>query len=134
MRGRQARPAQFGQQPGQLPYWPAWQQPGYPVCPEFPHQGAQQRRERAERQAVGPQLQAVTGQDPRAGTPGRVGELADQPGLAHPGLAADEHSGRATLPDRRQGGCEGGHLLAAPDEDWARPAPAHVLVKDARGN
>ena len=55
-----------------------------------PGQRAQRVDQRRQRQALGAQLHALPGehQEPRAGRP--LGQLPDQPGLADPGLAADD--------------------------------------------
>jgi hypothetical protein len=53
-------------------------------------QMAQGFDERSERHRTRTKLEASAGKDERAGGLGTVGVLADQPALAHPGIAAEE--------------------------------------------
>ena len=126
------RLAELGQQPGQLADGPARQQPGQPVGAELPHQVAEHGGERRERQPVGAELQAAAGQHPRPrGLLGR-GELAEQPGLTHPGLAADEHAGGCAVAHRGQGRPQRGQLVRAAHQRGADRRRAHAFQDATR--
>ena len=126
---RRSAARQLGKEPGQLPCGPVTsrQQADELVGPDLAHEVAQHRRERPERQPVGPQLQASADQHPRARRPRLAGELADQPGLADPGLAPDEQGGRTTLRGPRQMRPAGWPSLppAQPERDYHRVCSSH---------
>ncbi len=121
-----ARLAELGQQPGQPARVAAGHQRGDAVAAELAHEPAQHGGERRERQALRAQLQAAADEHP--GVLGPVaGELPDQPRLADPRLAADEHGGRRARAGPAQGVTEGGELAGTPDEQGAHGVDAHAL-------
>ena len=114
------RGAELGEQPGQFPAAAAGQQGGHPGRPEVAHELAEHGGEGSERQALGAEFQAAAGQHPRPRAAGTLGELPDQTGLPHPGLAADQH-GRRPAPGRLgQRGLQRGQLQGTTDQGRAR--------------
>ena len=92
--GRRRR-AELGDEAGQVGP-PGAGQLGELLGPEVGDQRAEHRRERRERRAVGPELEAVPHHEP--GPLGDGGcELGDEPGLADPGLAAHDGDLRLTI-------------------------------------
>jgi len=80
-----------------------------------------------ERQAFRAELDAVPGQhgEPRVGR--LPGQLGDQAGLAHAGLARDDREARLAVGGSPQQRGQRLDLLAPPDEDRALDQLAHIL-------
>ena len=112
--------------------------------------GTQHRVERVRRELVGElahdarerrignrfsRFGAVAGQHARPGGARPPGELRQQPGLADPGLAADERRARSAGGCRGERGLEDPQLVRATDEHGARDAGRHIAIIDqARGH
>ena len=126
------RLAQLGQQPGQLADGPARQQPGQPVGTQLPHQVPQHGGERRERQPVGPSSRQppVSTRVP-APCSAAVNSL-EQPGLTHPGLAADEHGGGRAVAHRGQRRPQRGQLVRAAHQRGADRRRAHAFQDATR--
>lgn len=103
--------------------------PGPGAVPEPPvlRGAAAQRFEGLDEGQVGqgpaPGGGAVADEDGAAAGPGAVGELGDEPGLAHPGVGLDEHGAGGAGPGVVEGALEGVELGGAPDELGRAGAP-----------
>jgi hypothetical protein len=113
------RPAQPGQQAGEFALAAGGR--GHQFVAEPAVQGAQDRRDGRERQSVRADFHA--GADGRHGLPsvlaGRGQELLDEPGLADPGLAADDQRLRLARVSAGERGGEAGQFTGAADEHRA---------------
>jgi len=87
-----------------------------------PPQGLDQGR---ERQPLAAQLDTAADQHGRPGLAGRGHQLADQPGLADPGLAADHHRRGGAGGGPVGGGGQPGQLLGPADEGRAGERRRH---------
>ena len=105
---------------------------------DAPDELAQGRDERGEREATVADPQALAGEDAGPAGPRPSGELLDEPGLADPGLAADEHDAGAC---RRTPGRSSPRGVRAPRPDrrtWMpqqhRPRSDHTRRVGALGS
>ncbi len=80
----------------------------------------------------GAEFQAAAGQHPRPRRLLHRGELAEQPGLTHPGLAADEHAGGRAVAHRGQRRPQRGQLVRPAHQRGADRRRAHAF-QDAIG-
>ena len=121
-----SRWAQLGQEAGQLGPGLAGDQPGQGGLVQVAHQRPQGLDQGGEGHPLAAQLDTATGQHGGAGGPGPGHQLADQPGLADPGLAADQHRRRGAGggPVGRRG--QPGQLLGPADEGRAGERRRHV--------
>ncbi|GAB3942000.1 hypothetical protein GCM10027614_28280 [Micromonospora vulcania] len=117
---RRRHPAQLRQQAGELRLVP-----GEDLGAVGPQHRAQGGGERGERQAGLAELQALPDEHPRAGLGGVPGELLQQPGLADPGLAADQHGAGLPGPGPGQRAPQPRDLALAADEDGAGTTYGH---------
>ena len=95
-------------------------------------EAAQRSGDRRVGHAVGAEGQAVAAQDARAAGDRQALELAQQPRLAHAGLAADEHGGRGAALGARERRFQAAELRGAADERGARDAGWHRAIIFAR--
>jgi hypothetical protein len=117
--------AQLGQQPGQIVAAGA-EQAVHLVRREVTYQGPERGHDRRERQPVLAQLGAGSDQHPRPRVAGAGQKLLHQPGLAHPGLATDQHHRRLSGHGLGQPGPQGVELALAPHEDGADRPACHI--------
>ncbi len=107
--------AQFGQNAGEFPFLAG--DGGRQILRQPRVEGVQHRGEGGVGQALGADLDAAAERDQRPLGTGGFGELLDQPGLADPGLTADEDRLRLTgLLDTGERLAQRGQLGRAADE------------------
>ena len=96
-----------------------------------PRRGAGQRAqrvdERGERQAFRAELDAVAGQDGEPRVSRLPGQLRNQAGLAHAGLARNDREPRLAVGGALKQCCQRRDLLTPPHEDRALHRLAHSL-------
>ena len=120
------RRPQLGQQPGQLGPGPPRDHPGQLGLVQVAHEPAQGLDQRGERHPLAAQLDAAAVEHGRPGGPGRGHHLADQPGLADPGLAAHQHRRRGAAGGPLAGRGQPGQLLGPADEGRAGERRRHA--------
>jgi len=86
---------------------------------------AQRLGERQVGQADRAEVDAVSDENGRAGGAGPAAELGEQPGLAHSGVAGQQHRGRPPGPGALDRGGQPGQLLRPADQRRFRPQPRH---------
>lgn len=113
-------PAQLGQEPGELPFVPVERRRAVPAQYLTQYGG-----ERRERQPLLAELQALADEDLIAPGDRVPAELLDQPGLAYPGLAADQQRRRLVGTDPLQRVAQDGEFGLTADEGGAGGASGH---------
>ena len=108
---------QLGQQPGEFLLLAG--RGGGQLVRQGPAQGAQRGGEGGEGQPVGADLDTAAERDDGSPAVGRGGELLDEPGLADPGLAADQQRLRLARGGAGERVVQDGQLVGAADEDGA---------------
>ncbi len=120
------RRSQLGQQAGQLHPGLPGDHPGQLGLVQVAHERPQGLDQRGERHPLAAQLHAAAVQDGRPGGPGGGHHLADQPGLADPGLAAHHHRRRGAAGGPFAGRGQPGQLLGPADEGRAGERRRHA--------
>jgi hypothetical protein len=120
------RRSQLGQEAGQLDPGPPGDHPGQRGLVQVAHERAQGLDQWSERHPLAAQLHAAAVQDGHPGGPGGGHHLADQPGLADPGLAADQHRGGDVAGGPLAGRGQPGQLLGPADEGRAGERRRHA--------
>ena len=92
---------------------------------EVRRQRAKGLDERPEGQSLHTDLDAAALQHAGARVPGSHRDLANEARLADPGLAPDQHDGRAALPGSGERGSKAVELLTPTNEDGARGPCGH---------
>jgi hypothetical protein len=124
-RGRLAAPGKVGQQPGQLLPGGAGDRLKL-VGVQVVSEAAQRLDDRRERQALLAQWHTTATQHPHAPLMRGGGELLDQPGLAHPGLPAQQRHQRLAVASAGQQLAQPRQLLGAADEAARGDLVGHV--------
>ncbi|GGM74701.1 hypothetical protein GCM10010106_21490 [Thermopolyspora flexuosa] len=121
------RLAELGQQPGEVAGGAVGQQRGDLARTSLPDELAQHGGERGVGEALGGELDAAADEHPGLPLGGELGEPGDEPGLADPGLAADEHGRRLAVPCPIERVEQRGQLFLSPDENGAHRPAKHAL-------
>jgi hypothetical protein len=124
---------QLGEEAGQLGPGLAGDQAGQGRLVQVAHEPAQGLDQGGEGDALAAQLDAAAGQHGRPGGPGPGDHLADQPGLADPGLTADQDHRRGAGGGPVAGRGQPGQLLGPADKGRAGERRRHVDEYGAAG-